>query len=234
VIAPQYHQRDSEMSDSFADVAEQRLRHDIINSVFEAGSKLRVEELSRRYTMGASPVREALSRLLTEGLVELSNNRGFRVPSLTLEDLTDISVTRGVVESEAARDAVLHKNEEWELNLMSAMERLRRRAAADLSLAENHAALFDAHHQFHAALVSGSKLKRLLVVQTWLEQQQSRYFRRLPASAEGWSSQFVASHEVLAALALGNQVEAFVNAMREHPLLSITTLGNANVFGAIK
>jgi DNA-binding GntR family transcriptional regulator len=224
----------SKMSDTFADVAEQRLRHDIINNVFEAGSKLRVEELSRRYEMGASPVREALSRLLTEGLVELSNNRGFRVPWLTLEDLHDISVTRGIVESEAARDAVLHKDEEWELNLMSAMERLRRRAAADLAQPENHAALFDAHHQFHAALVAGSKLKRLLVVQEWLEQQQSRYFRRLPASAAGWSTQFVASHEVLVTLAVGNQVESFVNAMREHPLLSITTLGDAKVFDSMK
>lgn len=216
------------MSDSFADVAEQRLRHDIVSGVFEAGSKLRVEELSRRYTMGASPVREALSRLKTEGLVELSSNRGFRVPLLTLSDLHDISVTRGIVESEAAKDAVLRKDEEWELNLMSAMERLRRRAAADLAKPENHAALFDAHHQFHAALIAGSKLKRLLVVQGWLELQQSRYFRRLPASADGWSAQFVQSHEDLLALALSDQIEAFVAALREHPMLSITTLGTAD------
>lgn len=221
------------MIDSFVDVAEQRLRHDIVNSVFEAGAKLRVEELSRRYTIGATPVREALSRLKAEGLVELFNNRGFRVPDLTLEDLTEIAITRGIVESEAAKDAMLRKNEEWELNLMSAMERMRRRAAVDLAVPENRAALFDAHHQFHAAMVAGSQLKRLLVVQAWLEQQQSRYFRRLPAAAPGWGDQFVASHEDLLALALGDRVDLFAGAVREHPLLSTTTPGNIGVvFGA--
>ncbi|WP_431120997.1 GntR family transcriptional regulator [Variovorax paradoxus] len=220
------------MNDSFVDVAEQRLRHDIVNSVFQAGAKLRVEELSRRYTVGATPVREALSRLKTEGLVELFNNRGFRVPELTLEDLTELAISRGIIESEVAKDAMLHKNEEWELNLMSAMERLRRRAAADLAIPENHAAFFDAHHQFHAAMVAGSQLKRLLVVQTWLEQQQSRYFRRLPATAPGWSAQFVQSHEDLLALALGDSADLFSTALREHPLLSTTTIGSAGVFGA--
>jgi GntR family carbon starvation induced transcriptional regulator len=221
------------MNDSLVDVAEQRLRHDIVNSVFEGGAKLRVEELSRRYTMGATPVREALSRLKTEGLVELSNNRGFRVPPLTLEDLIDIAVSRGIVESEAAMDAMLHKDEEWEINLISAMERLRRRATADLAIPENHAAFFDAHHQFHAAMVAGSQLKRLLVVQAWLEQQQSRYFRRLPATAPGWSAQFVASHEDLLALALGerDRADLFASALRKHALLSTTTLGNGDVFG---
>jgi DNA-binding GntR family transcriptional regulator len=217
------------MDDSLVDVAEQRLRHDIVNSVFDAGAKLRVEELSRRYTMGATPVREALSRLKTEGLVELLNNRGFRVPFLTLEDLTEISISRGIVESETAKDAMLHKNEDWELNLMSAMERLRRRAAVDLAVPENRSAFFDAHHQFHAAMVAGSQLKRLLVVQAWLEQQQSRYFRRLPAAAPGWSDQFVESHEVLLALALGDRADLFVSAVREHPLLSTKTRGNIGV-----
>jgi GntR family carbon starvation induced transcriptional regulator len=222
------------MSESFVDVAEQRLRHDIVNNVFPAGAKLRVEELARRYTVGPTPVREALSRLKTEGLVELFNNRGFRVPDLTLEDLTELAMSRGIVESEVAKDAMLHKNEEWELNLLSAMERLRRRAAADLAIPENRAAFFDAHQQFHSAMVAGSQLKRLLVVQTWLEQQQSRYFRRLPATAPGWSAQFVQSHEELLALALGESADAFSAALRQHPLLSTTPRGNEGVFGGSK
>ena len=219
------------MSDSFVDVAEQLLRRDIVNSVFPAGAKLRVEELSRRYTVGATPVREALSRLKTEGLVELFNNRGFRVPELTLQDLTELAMSRGIVESELAKDAMLHKNEEWEINLLAAMERLRRRGATDLGIPENRAAFFDAHQQFHSAMVAGSQLKRLLVVQTWLEQQQSRYFRRLPATAPGWSDQFVQSHEELLALALGDSADAFSAALREHPLLSTTARGNEGVFG---
>ena len=47
----------------------ERLRADIAHGVLEPGSKLRVGAMSERYGVGASPLREALSRLSAEGLV---------------------------------------------------------------------------------------------------------------------------------------------------------------------
>ena len=58
------------------------LRQDLLHGVFSSGDKLAVMALSTRYTMGASSVREALSRLSSEGLVERIDQRGFRVASL--------------------------------------------------------------------------------------------------------------------------------------------------------
>jgi len=50
--------------------------------------------LVERYGIGATPIREALSRLGPEGLVKAIGNRGFRVAGLTREDLEDVVQTR--------------------------------------------------------------------------------------------------------------------------------------------
>lgn len=211
---------------SFVDAAEARLREDIVNNVLEPGVKLRVEELSRQYSIGVTPVREALSRLLAEGLVQISNNRGFSVPALSYADLVDLSVTRSIVESEAVRAAVENRDEEWEVGLIAAMERLRRRAGADLRDTEKRHALFDAHRQFHAALLVGCRLKRLLVIQAWLEQQQSRYYRRLPHT-RAWSGDFVRQHERLTQAALTGSPDAVAAAVRDHTEIIVGALESA-------
>ena len=51
---------------------------------------------------GCTPVREALARLASEGLVE-ADGRSFAVPGLTPEDLTDIYALRSLLEPEAVR-----------------------------------------------------------------------------------------------------------------------------------
>lgn len=211
------------MSESFVDQAEERLRHDIINSVFSGGDRLRVEELSKRYGVGPTPVREALSRLKSEGLVVLSNNRGFSVPELSLEDCIDLATTRSVVESEAVRNAIQHRTEDWELGLYLATERLRRRAQADLSVLENWEALWEEHNRFHGAMLKGCRLKRLLVMQNSLEQQHSRYYRRLPFSKE-WAADFILNHDNLVAVALSGDADAAAAMTRSHAMLTSDTL----------
>src|SRR5262245_1055433 len=61
-----------------------RLRDDIVSGRLAASEKLRVQDLSERYGVGASPLREALSRLTADGLVENESNRGFRVAPMSV------------------------------------------------------------------------------------------------------------------------------------------------------
>ena len=55
----------------------EQLRWDITHGILEPGSKLRVEAISQRYKVGASPLREALSRMSAEGLVDRAVGRNF-------------------------------------------------------------------------------------------------------------------------------------------------------------
>ena len=74
-------------SSTRASAVYEQLRSDIIHGVLKPESKLRVEAMCTRYVVGASPVREALSRLSSEGLVSRTDLRGFSVAPLNWDEL---------------------------------------------------------------------------------------------------------------------------------------------------
>src|SRR5687768_15923867 len=68
------------------------------------GESLREATLAARLGVSRTPVREALARLASEGLVE-AHGRSFTVPALTEDDLQDIYELRLLLETEALRQA---------------------------------------------------------------------------------------------------------------------------------
>src|SRR5436853_3348162 len=116
------------MNDTDATLTEQaiaRIRRDVLVGRLGPASKLRIRELSERYAMGVTPIREALSKLGAEGLVLPISNRGFAVPKLSPEDLADITVARCTVEAEALRRAMTRGDAAWERGIKSALGALR-------------------------------------------------------------------------------------------------------------
>ena len=83
-----------------------RLRDDIISCVLKPGEKLKFEILRTIYGVSFSTLREALSRLTSEGLVEVKGQHGFRVRPVSPKDLTDITDLRVMIEMEAIRLAI--------------------------------------------------------------------------------------------------------------------------------
>ena len=75
------------------------------------GESLREATLAARLGVSRTPVREALARLASEGLVE-AHGRSFTVPSLTEDDLQDIYELRVLLESEAVRQAASREDAE--------------------------------------------------------------------------------------------------------------------------
>jgi DNA-binding GntR family transcriptional regulator len=65
------------------------LRYAIIALAIEPGSVLEETALCRQYKVSRTPVREALIRLSSEGLVELAPSRGARVATLQFIDVVD-------------------------------------------------------------------------------------------------------------------------------------------------
>lgn len=77
-------------SDTVVSVLAAALRRDISFGQLPPDSKLKIEALRARYGGSNHSVREALTLLVSEGLVEATAQRGFRVASATAEDLRDI------------------------------------------------------------------------------------------------------------------------------------------------
>ena len=81
-----------------ADAAYSRLRSDILGGELLPGMKLKLDALRERYDVSVNTLRETLSRLAADGLVEAEGQRGFTVVPATLADLIDITETRRLLE----------------------------------------------------------------------------------------------------------------------------------------
>ena len=89
-----------------AEQAAQSLRDEILSGAIASGTRLGEADLASRLSVSRTPIREALSRLAAEGLVELQPNRGARVASWSTEQLREIFELRLRLEPYAVRIAV--------------------------------------------------------------------------------------------------------------------------------
>jgi len=79
------------------------LRSLILNGEFEATARLPETALADRLEISRTPLRQAMDRLVEEGLLERVETGGCRVASFTIVDITDAIEIRGVIEGTAAR-----------------------------------------------------------------------------------------------------------------------------------
>lgn len=154
----------------------ERLRHDILRLAFQPGERLGVEALAGRYDVGATPLREALNRLSADGLVTLSDNRGFRVAEVSLEALKELTYTRCAVNGLALREAIEKGDQQWEEGIVLAYHRLSKaKPQLDVEQPESDLNWSLLHREFHASLIAGCRLRWLITVCEWLFDQADRY-----------------------------------------------------------
>jgi len=82
------------------------LRNDILSGKYQAGDKLRQDEVARRFEVSTTPVREAFRGLRSEGLVVIDANKGVVVKGLTVNDVAEIYELRIALEPLLAKKAV--------------------------------------------------------------------------------------------------------------------------------
>ncbi len=83
-----------------------RIRTMLITGVLEPGSRIGQIELARRFDVSIVPIREALARLASLGLVEIVSHRGVFVSKMSAEELVDLYTVREILEEQAAKIAV--------------------------------------------------------------------------------------------------------------------------------
>jgi DNA-binding GntR family transcriptional regulator len=168
--------RDS--SSSLTQGAYEALRADLLACRILPGSRLKIQELCSRLSVSLGAIREALSRLTSEGLVVAEPQRGFRAAPISAEDLQDLTMVRVEVESLCLKRAIEIGDVNWESRLVAAFHRLSRtpeRAPADPIRSNDDWA--EAHAAFHLALVDGCDSPWLLRLHSQLYDQSERYRR---------------------------------------------------------
>lgn len=193
-----------------------QLRSDIVTCRLLPNERLRVEALRERYGMGTSPIREALMRLEAEGLVELEQNKGFRVSEVSHANLLDLMRTRIEIETIALRWSLQNGGVEWEANLLSAFHRLSRQSKID---PENPDTISEAwsreHADFHAAMVAACGSPTLMAIRARLFEQADRYVA-LSIMSNGPLRDDVTEHKQLMRVALNRETEKAIELNRLH------------------
>jgi DNA-binding GntR family transcriptional regulator len=75
---------------TFAGMVGERIRSNIVEGVLAPGAQLNEVELAASFGVSRGPVREALQRLIQEGLLRSEPHRGVFVPVMGLEDIDDV------------------------------------------------------------------------------------------------------------------------------------------------
>lgn len=159
-----------------AEAVHERLRADLLAGRYSPGEALRLERLMANYGCGISPLREALTRLAAERMVQAQGQRGFQAAPVTLAEMWDIMRLRQKLESEAIATAIDAGDARWESEIVAAFHRLAKapppgRDRADPDGWER------SHRDFHGALISACPSAWLLHFIGILYNHTERYRR---------------------------------------------------------
>ncbi len=111
---------------NLSEQAYDQIRRDILNGTLFPDERLQIDAVSERYAIGAVPIREALNRLSSEGLVARRSHRGFCVAPISMDDLGELVQTRIWLETLALRQSIGRMDEALEEALVVAFHHLAR------------------------------------------------------------------------------------------------------------
>ena len=193
-----------------------QLRGELLGGELEPGSKLAIEALAERYEISATPLREALNRLVSDGLVERREQRGFVVAGISAVDLAEITKTRCWLEEIALRESIVAHTTAWEETLVLAHHRLAQtpRSLSD-SRFEDNPAWEPLHRAFHRALIGGCDSRWMLSFCEQLADQHHRY-RRLSAPRAFAKRAVKSEHQQLVEAAIAGRSDEAVTLLRAH------------------
>jgi GntR family carbon starvation induced transcriptional regulator len=154
----------------------QRLREDVMAGRYLPGAKIRLEDIRQAFGVSWSPIREAVTRLVSEGLMIADSQKGYRVAPATRTELEETIRLRVLLETQALRLAISMGNDAWEAQLLAAHHRLAKLESQRISGRETEQ--WEAWHgAFHAALTEPCQSPILLQFCQHLNKIQDRYRR---------------------------------------------------------
>ncbi len=199
----------------------ERIRRDIVGGLLPAGEKLRIEALRERYSLGGSPIREALNRLSSEGLVMQQDQRGFGVLPVSAEDLVELTRTRMLLNELLLRESLTRGDESWEEGVILALHRLTRAPRYLKETPELPNPEWELRHrQFHLALVAACGSRWLVGFYETLFDLADRY-RHLVAVVHHHTRDTEGEHRAIGDAAVNRNVEQTVSLVNMH--ISVTS-----------
>jgi DNA-binding GntR family transcriptional regulator len=195
---------------TLTDRIRQSIEHDIVSGQLGPGSKLDEDDLAALHGASRTPVREALQRLASQGLIELRPHAGAFVPTRTVVELAEMFEAMAFLEAACATLAARRHTAEDRRLLAAAHETCAKAAKRD-----DPAAFYDANAHFHRCIYAAAHNQYLYAQAIQLGNRLEAY-RREATFHPGLISQTMAEHEhILHAILHMDEVSAGTQ-MRSH------------------
>ena len=193
------------------------LRSDILTCRVPPSSKIRINDVCSQLGVNLGAVREALSKLSSEGLVTSEAQKGFRVAPVSRQELLDLTSARIDIENLCLTEAIANGDVVWESQIVASLHHLSRLPERE---PEDQARLSEswvvAHGAFHQALVDACRNVVKLRIRLSLYDQSERY-RRLSVPARGSKKRdTLVEHRSIASAALARDGPTVTTLMAEH------------------
>lgn len=206
-----------------------QLREGIIDGAFGPGAQINEAQVASQLNVSRGPVREALHRLVQEGLLLAKPNRGVFVQELTIRDVAEVYEAREVIECAAAE--IITKLEPAERNrLADNLEEIILRMAEALA-ANDWPRLGRVDLEFHTQIVNDSGNSRLARAYATLATEALICLSQFPGAYPRPDRVVVGHREIADLLRRGDMDELHIVLHRhlslgEHPLHSHENDGN--------
>jgi GntR family transcriptional regulator, carbon starvation induced regulator len=216
------HARDTRQSRTLTTDLFEQLRSDILHCRLAPGARLRFKELRARYGSGLSPLREALMRLVAEGLAHLEDHKGFQVAPVSQDEMVDIATTLFELEAVAIRKAIEQGDDRWEANIIARLHELSKRPIMTASLTLDPE--WEARNvAFHESLYAACGSPYLIQFCRQLSDRFSRY-RRLWARHADLSRDVAAEHTQIMQAVVRRDAETALGLLQRHRMTTIKDL----------
>ncbi|MEE2951855.1 DNA-binding transcriptional regulator, GntR family [Fulvimarina manganoxydans] len=190
------------------------LREDILHGTLAPGSRLNLDSLRTQMDVGLSPLREAVTRLVAEGLIEVAAQKGYTVAPISLANLNEVSALRVELEPYALRKSIENGGLDWEADVMGALHRLNKtdRIPGDPgSLSEWESA----NNAFHLTLIKRCDMPLLLKIHHSLVSMNDRY-RHIYLKAVRIQREVIEEHTAIAEAAVARQADRAASLLTGH------------------
>jgi GntR family carbon starvation induced transcriptional regulator len=163
---------------SLTQLAWERLRTDIICGKLLPESRLRISKLRELYGIGASPLREALSRLVPDGFVVSMARRGFMVAPISLKEFRELTDLRKMLDNEALQLSLQAGDHHYEAQLIGILYRITKFPASPVNkMSQSMHDWEQLNEEFDAALLGACSSAWLLNFRRTAYHYAKRYVR---------------------------------------------------------
>jgi DNA-binding GntR family transcriptional regulator len=202
------------------------LRDAIMRGDYAPGEALKPQDLAREQGVSLAVVREALVRVVGDGLADRLHNRGFAVPALSDRCRQETTEARRTIEPAVLRMSVERGDVDWEARVRAAHHRLARTPAYTDESTYYCDAWAEAHRVFHRTLLEGCGNPVLLETfdRMWTASELARRWSAHRAPDRDGADE----HRRLEEAALARDADTAAAMLVQHLALTATALTDAS------